>query len=145
MPIAYLLLLMIHFAGLALGVGASFASFALRKAAADLPPEERTKFLLRSLQVAKNGSAGLGLLFVSGLGMFFMRGPGATFAAGGGAFHAKLTLVVILFGLFGYSQVLGKRAREAGGGVALAKLPAVSNALLLVSLAIIVCAVLAFQ
>jgi alkylation response protein AidB-like acyl-CoA dehydrogenase len=55
-------------------------------------------------------------------GMFFMRGPGAVMAAGGPAFHAKLTLVVILCGAVGYSQVLGKRAREAGGGPALAKL-----------------------
>jgi uncharacterized membrane protein len=145
MPIAYLILLMAHFIGLALGVGASFASFSLRKAAAELPPEEQAKFLLRSLRVSKNGSRGLGLLLVSGLGMFFMRGPGATLAAGGGAFHAKLTLVVILAGLVGYSQVLGKRVREANGGPALAKLAAVSNAVLLIGLAIVVCAVLAFQ
>ena len=33
MPIAYLLLKMIHFVALALGVGASFAAFSLRRAA----------------------------------------------------------------------------------------------------------------
>ena len=84
-------------------------------------------------------------MLVSGLGMFFMRGPGAVLAAGGPPFHAKLTLVVILCGLVGYSQVLGKRAREAGGGPALTKLPAVGIAISLLGVAIIVAAVLAFQ
>jgi uncharacterized membrane protein len=145
MPIAYLVLLMTHFVGLALGVGASFAAFTLRRAAAELGPEERTKFSLRALRVAKNGSYGLAILLVSGLGMFFWRGVRATMAAGGPAFHAKLTFVVLLCGAVGYSQVLGKRAREAGGGPALAKVPAVSNAILLLGVGIIICAVLAFQ
>jgi len=145
MPFIYLLLLTLHFVGLALGVGASFASFTLRRASAELPPAERTNFALRALSVSKNGSYGLLLLILTGLGMFFMRGPGAVMAAGGPAFHAKLTLVVILCGVVGYSQVLGKRAREASGGPALAKLPAVSIAILLLGLSIVIAAVIAFQ
>lgn len=145
MPLIYLVLLMLHFVGLALGVGASFATFTLRKAALDLEPAERTQFMLRALSLSKNGSYGLLLLLVTGLGMFFMRGPGAVMAAGGPAFHAKLTLVVILLGAVGYSQVLGKRAREAGGGPSLARLPAVSNAILLLGVATVIAAVIAFQ
>lgn len=145
MPLEYLVLLMLHFLGLAIGVGASFASFTLRRASANLPEAERTGFMLRALSVAKNGSYGLLLLLVSGLAMFFMRGPGAVMAAGGPALHAKLTLVVILCGVVGYSQALGKRAREAGGGAALRKLPAVSNAILLLGIAIVISAVIAFQ
>jgi len=145
MPVSYLVLLVLHFVGLALGVGASFALFTLRKASAGLEPAERTKFLLRAAAVSKNGSYGLLLLLVSGLGMFFMRGPGAVMAAGGPAFHAKLTLVVLLVGAVGYSQALGKRAREAGGGPALTKLPGVGNAISALGVAIIVAAVLAFQ
>jgi len=145
MPLSYLVLLMLHFVGLALGVGASFALFTLRRASADLSAAERTSFMLRALTVAKNGSYGLLLLLVSGLGMFFMRGPGAVMAAGGPAFHAKLTLVVILCGAVGYSQALGKRARQAGGGPALAKLPAGSSAILGLGVAIVIAAVIAFQ
>ncbi|MEI9951779.1 MAG: hypothetical protein WDO74_23065 [Pseudomonadota bacterium] len=145
MPWIYLVLLMLHFVGLALGVGASFALFTLRKASAELSLAERTTFILRALSVSKNGSYGLLLLLVTGLGMFFMRGPGAVMAAGGPAFHAKLTLVVILCGVVGYSQALGKRAREAGGGPALAKLPAVSMAILLLGVATVIAAVIAFQ
>jgi len=66
-------------------------------------------------------------------------------AAGGPAFHAKLTLVVILCGAVGYSQVLGKRAREAGDGPTLAKLPAVGNAILVLGVGIVIAAVIAFQ
>src|SRR6187402_2288414 len=106
MPVPYLVLLLLHFLGLALGVGASFALFTLRGAARELEPAERAKFMLRALRVMKNGSYGLLLLLVSGLGLFFMRGPGAVMAAGGPAFHAKLTLAVILCGAVGSAQVL---------------------------------------
>ncbi|HEX3773765.1 MAG TPA: hypothetical protein VHV51_04825 [Polyangiaceae bacterium] len=145
MPVFYLVLLMIHFLGLALGVGTSFAMARLAGASQDLEPAERARFMLRALPVAKNGGIGLGLLILSGLGMLFARGPASVFAAGGPAFHVKLTLVVILCGVLGYSQVLQKRVREAGGGPALAKLPKVGAALLFLSVAIVIAAVIAFQ
>ncbi len=146
MPPLYLVLKVLHFIGLALGVGTSFAMLALGMFARSLPADERGKLMLGAGgAVSKNGGLGLGLLIVSGLGMFFMRGPATVMAAGGPALHAKLTLVVIISGVLGYSQVLGKRAREAGGGPALAKLPQVGAALLVLSLAIIVAAVIAFQ
>ena len=145
MPLNYLVLLMLHFLGLAVGVGASFALFTLRRASADLPEAERATFMLRALSVAKNGSYGLLLLLLSGLAMFFLRGPSTVMAIGGPALHAKLTLVVILCGVVGYSQALGKRARVAGGGPALAKLAAVGNAVLGLGIAIVIAAVLAFQ
>lgn len=146
MPPLYLALKMFHFIGLSLGVGASFAILALRLYARALPPDECAKLTLGAGgALSKNGSIGLGLLIVSGLGMFFMRGPATVMAAGGPAFHAKLTLVVILSGVLGYSQVLRKRAREADGGPALAKMPRVGAALLLLSVATVVAAVIAFQ
>ncbi|MEO8900558.1 MAG: hypothetical protein ABI488_02890 [Polyangiaceae bacterium] len=146
MPPLYLALKMFHFLGLALGVGASFVMLALGRYGRALPADERAKLMLGAGgAVAKNGSIGLALLIVTGLGMFFMRGPATVMAAGGPAFHAKLTLVVILSGVVGYSQVLRKRAREAGGGPALAKMPRVAVALLLLSVATVVAAVIAFQ
>jgi len=145
MPPIYLATKMIHFMGLALGVGASFAALTVRRASADLEPAERSKFLLRTLALSKNGSYGLLVLLLSGLALFLMRGPSAVMAAGGAAFHAKLTFVVILCGLVGYSQALGKRARETGGELQLAKLHSMRLAILGVSLAVIVAAVIAFQ
>ena len=140
----YTVLLILHFIGLAMGVGTSFAGLALGRAARDLDPPERAKFMLRASAIAKNGSIGLTLLILSGLGMWFTRGISQTLAWGGPAFHAKLTLVAILIGTFGTMQVLQKKAREGGGPAVMAKIPKVGAAMLLLGLGIIVAAVLAF-
>lgn len=141
----YNLILFLHFIGLALGVGTSFATATLGASTRDMSPEERTKFMLRASVLRKNGSFGLLLLILSGIGMLIVRGPAAVFAWGGGAFHLKLTLVVILIGVFGYLQVIGKKVREAGGGPLMAKLPKLSMAMLVLSVAIVAAAVVAFQ
>jgi hypothetical protein len=142
----YDVLLMLHFIGLAMGVGTSFAMLTLGGTARKLPPEERGIFFGRVGGLAKNGSIGFLLLVASGLGMLLDRGVSVMFQVGGGAFHAKLTLVVLLAGCLGYSQVLRKRLRESGGtGPAAATLPKLGMAMLFLGLGIIVSAVLAFH
>jgi hypothetical protein len=137
-------LLILHFIGLALGLGTSFAMFTLGLSMRNLPPQERGALFQRVSVLSKNGSWGLLLLLASGLGMFFLKGPKTVFAWGGGAFHAKLTLVVILVGLVGYMQVLGKRAREKQDTAAMAKLPLLGRIGMLISVTIVVLAVIAF-
>lgn len=141
----YLSLLFLHFIGLALGVGTSFAMFTLGASVRELPPDERAKFMLRAGALRKNGSIGLGLLILTGLAMFILRGPAAMMAYGGGAFHAKLTLVVILIGFFGYTQTVLKKIRVAGGGPLMAKMPKLSMIMLGLSVAIMIAAVIAFK
>ena len=141
----YSSILFLHFIGLALGVGTGFAAATLGAAARDLPPDERSKFMLRASALRMNGSIGLGLLILSGLAMFLLRGPAATMAWGGGAFHLKLTLVVIFIGLFGYMQSLQKKIRLAGGGPLMAKLPKLGMIMLALSIAIVASAVAAFK
>jgi uncharacterized membrane protein len=141
----YTLLKFFHFLGLTLGVGTSFAMMTLGASTRDLTPEERAKFMLRAGALRKNGSIGLALLVLTGLAMFVLRGPSAVLAFGGGALHLKLTLVVILCGVFGYLQVLTKKVREAGGGPLMAKLPKVSALLLVLSVATMAAAVAAFK
>ena len=138
-------LLFMHFCGLALGVGAGFALVALSFAGKDLPPEERSKFMLRAAVVAKNGSVGFGMLVMSGLGLLFTRGPAVVMAWGGPPFHAKLTLVVVMAGVLGYLQVLLKRARLAGGGPALVSAGKVGRVMLVLGLIVIALAVAAFK
>lgn len=135
----------LHFVGLALGVGTSFATLTLGAAARDLSPEERTRFMLRAGALRKNGSYGLGLLILTGLAMFILRGPAEVMRWGGAAFHLKLTLVVVLIGLFGYMQVILKKVRLAGGGPLMAKLPRLGLVMLLLSVSIIAAAVAAFK
>jgi len=143
--VLYLSLLFLHFIGLALGVGTSFAMATLGAASRDLGPEEKAKFMMRISGLRKNGSFGLGLLILTGLAMLILRGPAAVFAWGGGAFHLKLTLVVILCGFFGYTQSLAKKIREAGGGPLMAKLPKLGLIMLGLSVAIVASAVAAFK
>jgi uncharacterized membrane protein len=143
--VLYIAIKFLHFIGLALGVGTSFAFFTLGAATRDLAPEERAKFMLRASALRKNGSYGLGLLILTGVAMLIERGPLAMLKFGGGAFHLKLTLVVILCGVFGYAQSLQKKVREAGGGPLMAKLPKVSMLMLVLSVAIVASAVAAFK
>ncbi len=139
------ILLFLHFIGLALALGTSFGLMRLGLAAKALPAEERTQFMLRAFALAKNGSIGLALLILTGIGLWAMRGWSQTMASGGGLFHAKLTLVVILSGLIGFSQVQMKKARQAQGGPTMAKIPKLGLGILVVGLLTALCAVLAFH
>lgn len=141
----YDFLLILHFLGLALGVGASFAFFTLGIATKDLAPAERLELMKRTASISKNGSIGLALLIVSGLGFLLTRGVSAVFAWGGPAFHAKLTLVVLLCGFVGYSQVLMKRVRTGSDPSAAVRLPKIGRVMLFLSVSIVICAVLAFH
>jgi uncharacterized membrane protein len=141
----YTALLFLHFVGLALGIGTGFASLTLGRAARDLEPPERGRFMMRASAISKNGSVGLALLLLTGVAMMLLRGVSETFAWGGGAFHAKLTLVAVFIGIFGYMQTLARRARREGGGAAMARLPIVGRIGLATGLAIVATAVLAFH
>jgi uncharacterized membrane protein len=138
-------LLVIHFLGLALGVGTSFAMARLARATSSLTPADRGQVMKYGLQLSKNGSIGLGLLILSGLGMLFTRGASSVFAAGGVAFHVKLTLVLILAGFLGYSQSLIKRIREKQDMAAAATMTKVGPVMLILGVGIVICAVLAFH
>ena len=138
----YTTLLFLHFLGLALGVGSGFAQVTLGMAARDMAQPERVQFMMRALALGKNGSIGFLLLVLSGIGMMSMRGVTATLQWGGGAFHAKLTLIVLMIAVFGYLQVLVRRVRAAGGGPGMARLPLVGRLMLLLGVATMICAVI---
>jgi uncharacterized membrane protein len=141
----YETLLILHFIGLALGLGTSFAMFTLNLATKDLDPAERGKFMQRASALSRNGSLGLLLLILSGLGIVLYRGFGNVMAWGGGAFHAKLTLVLILCGLVGYMQVTLKKARKTNDPRLMAKLPLLGRIGMLLTISIVVLAVVAFK
>jgi uncharacterized membrane protein len=139
------LFLVFHFLGLALGVGTSFAMMRLGVALKSATPEERGQVMKYAMSLSKNGSLGLTFLIVTGLCMLFTRGVTTVFASGGVVFHVKLTLVLILVGLFGYSQVMIKRIREKQDRAAMATMEKLGPAMLLTGLGIVVSAVLAFH
>ncbi len=137
--------LILHFIGVALGVGTSVAMVTLGLSTSDMAPAEREAFMRRASVVGVNGSIGLLLLITSGVGLLLTRGVDVVMAWGGPMFHIKLTLVVILIGVFGYLQMLVRKSRSADGAAAAARIPLISRIMLLLSVSIIVFAVLAFH
>ena len=141
----YQALLALHFLGLALGVGAGLAQLTLGLTSRELPAGERTALALRTLSLSKNGSYGLLLSILTGVGLMLQRGVGATFQWGGGAFHGKLTLVVIMMGVLGYSQVVGARARRSGSVSELNKARVLSRVQLTLGILVVIAATIAFK
>jgi uncharacterized membrane protein len=141
----YQVLLALHFLGLALGVGAGFAQFTLGLSSRELPAGERTGLALRTMVLSKNGSYGLLLLVLTGVGMMLIRGVSATFQWGGGAFHGKLALVVIMFGVLGYSQVVGAKARRSGSVSQINKVRILSRVQLTLGILVVIAATVAFK
>jgi hypothetical protein len=141
----YDLMLILHFIGLALGVGTSFAMMNLGISTKDTPLPEKTAFFLKAFSLSKNGSIGLALLILSGFGMMFVKGPSAVMAWGGGMFHAKLALVAVLTGFVGYMHSLIRKAKKENGGPVMARIPKAGRIGLLLSTATVVLAVLAFH
>ena len=137
--------LILHFLGIALGVGTGFAMMTLGISTKDMPPADRGAFMRRASVIGLNGSIGLALLLGSGIGLLLTRGVDVVMAWGGMWFHIKLTLVVILIGVFGYMQVLVRQSRSADGAAAAARIPLISRIMLLVSVSIVISAVMAFH
>ena len=139
-------MMVLHYIGLAMGVGTGFAMVTLGFATRNLPPAERAAFMVRASALSRNGAIGLALLIASGIGLIYAHGePMAVLAWGGGFFHAKLTLVLVLILLVGYIHSLQARARRAGGGPLMARIAMLGPVTLLVGIAVVVLAVLAFR
>ena len=138
-------LLILHFIGLALGVGTGFAMLTLGLSTADMAPADRGAFMRRASVITRNGAIGLTLLIVSGVGLVMARGVQMVMAWGGPMFHVKLTLVAIMIGVFGYLQVLLRQSRSADGAAAAARIPLVSRVMLVLGVSVVVFAVLAFH
>lgn len=143
------ILLIVHFVGLSLGLGTGFSMMRLGAAAKDLDPAERGKFMSKVLTLSKNSAWGLVLLLASGIAMFFMGGGTALFRVAGWPFHTKLTLVVVLIGIFGAMQMTIAKLRKAAPGpdaqAIAARLPKLGAAATSTSLLIVVMAVLSFH
>lgn len=138
-------LLIVHFIGLALGLGTSFAYMALGIATKDMPPPERGAFYMRAFTLSRNANIGLALLIASGVALIFVNGAEATMAAGGLWFKIKLGLVVVLSVLVAIINSLVAKVKREGPGPTMAKIPKISPFALLTTLLIVITAVLAFH
>lgn len=136
------LFLIIHFIGLAMGLGTSIGFIFLGKAAESLPETERGKFMMNVFGLRRMGQIGLFFLIISGL---YLMTPYWNTLLANHALLTKLTLVLFLTGLLVYSESLVSKAKAGNPSVYLGKIRKLSPFILLVVLGIIIMAVLTFK
>ncbi|MCB0737863.1 MAG: hypothetical protein KDC92_10150 [Bacteroidetes bacterium] len=136
------IMLIIHFIGLAMGVGTSFAFMFLGIASSKMPIEERTPFMLRALFIGNMGHIGLGLSILTGL---HLMSPFWSSLADRPLLLAKLILVVILSALIGIIASNARKAKKRNAEMHLAKIKTIGQFSFLTGLAIVVLAVMSFK
>lgn len=100
--------LIIHFIGLAMGLGASFANLFLGMVISKMPPEEARSFAMKAMELRKMGYVGLSLLILSGL---YLMSPYWRILPDTPLLIAKLLLVVVLVGLISVMSKAGDKFR----------------------------------
>jgi hypothetical protein len=134
--------LFLHFTGLAMGVGTSFAMMALGRAASKMAIEERVKFGLTISVVRRVGQIGLALLILSGL---YLMTPFWKNLAHMPYLITKLSLVVVLIILISIIDINIAKAKKGNPGPNLMKNGKIGPFALLTAITIIIMAVLAFH
>src|SRR5688572_10717769 len=103
------LMLIIHFIGLAMAVGAGFANLFLGTVASKLEPAERGSFMSKIMILGRMGQTGLGLLLLSGFGLMT---PYWKVLGDMPFLIAKLSLVVVLLILVSTVLIMLNKAKK---------------------------------
>jgi uncharacterized membrane protein len=135
-------MLVIHFIGLAMALGAGFANLFLGSVASKLEPAERGSFMSKLAVLGRMGQIGLALLLLSGLGLitpFWQVIGEMPFLV------AKLSLVALL--LISVSRILflAGRAKKENNPALMMKIKPLGMLNFLLGLAIVILAVLTFH
>ncbi|MBK9176789.1 MAG: hypothetical protein IPM46_10750 [Flavobacteriales bacterium] len=136
------LMLVLHFIGLAMGLGTSFGFMFLGIAAARMEPEKGRTFMVNAFALSHMGHVGLVLLLVSGI---YLLWPFLPALGDLPLLQAKLALFLVLGALIG---VISGKVRKAKAGDTEAQLKAIAplgRLSLLTTLAIVVLAVMVFH
>ena len=135
-------MLIIHFIGLVMGLGTSFAHAFLSIATAKMPIDEVTKFRVHSLVLSKMGNIGIVLLAVSGL---YLITPYWSVLSSMPLLMVKLALVAILIVLIALINAGAKKARNGNAEIELQKMEKLGKLTLFIGLAIVIIAVNVFH
>ena len=135
-------MLIIHFIGLAMGLGTSMAYMFLGIASAKLEAQDALKFQLNSLALSRMGQIGLILLIISGL---FLMEPYWGILRDTPLLIAKLTLVLILAAVLVVMNSIIGRAKKGDTETHLKKMAPLGRSTLLISLIIVALAVYIFH
>ena len=136
-------MLIIHFIGLAMGVGTSFAFMFLGIGAASMEKAEAVKFRLNTFVLSRMGQIGLTLLVLSG---GYLMTPYWRVLGEMPLMIAKLVLVVALGAIVGIASSKAKKARTSPDPeAALKKIAPLGMLGLVTGLTIVVLAVFTFH
>ena len=135
-------MLIVHFLGLAMGIGTSFAFMFLGMASSKMEAKEAQKFTLNTFALSKMGHIGLVLLVLSG---GYLMTPYWKSLASSPLLAAKLTLVILLGALIGIISSTAKKAKQGDADVYLKRIKTLGRLSMLTGLAIVVLAVLNFH
>jgi uncharacterized membrane protein len=136
------ILLIVHFIGLAMGLGTSLAFMFLGIASSKMEEKKAQEFTLNTFALSRMGQIGLTLLFISGI---FLMGPYWETLSNAPLLIAKLVLVIILGALIGIISATAKKAKKGDTAIHLKKIEPLGKISLLTALAIVVLAVLIFH
>jgi len=135
-------MLIVHFLGLAMGIGTSFAFFFLGRAGKKMENEERLKFALNSFALIRMGHIGLTMLIISGL---YLITPFWASLASRPLLIAKLILVLALIVSVSFATAYAQRAKKGDTLTNLKKIAALGKVSLLSGITIVGLAVLIFK
>ena len=135
------IMLIVHFIGLAMGIGTSFSQMFLGMASSKMEKAEAEKFQVKTLALTKMGVIGLVLLVVSG---GYLMTPHWKTLSATPLLMAKLALVVLLIILIVRLVSLGKKATADNSGEALKKMEKIGKGTLPLGIVIVILAVLVF-
>jgi uncharacterized membrane protein len=135
-------MLIVHFIGLVMGIGTSFALLFLGIASSKMEQKEGQKFKLNSFSLIRMAHIGLGLLIISG---GYLMTPHWKILADSPLLIAKLVLVVVLGAFIGIIGSTAKKAKKGDAEIHLKKLGLLGKLALITGLTIIVLAVNVFK
>ena len=135
-------MLIVHFLGLAMGLGTSFAFMFLGIKQSKLDKEERRKLALNTSILGTMGHIGLTMLIISGL---YLMTPFWQTLHARPLLIIKLVLVLVLSITIVFSSIYSQRARKGGSASNLRKLAVLGKVSLLTAISIVFLAVLIFH
>ena len=135
-------MLILHFTGLSMGLGTSFAHAFLNKLILSMEKEQAVKFRLQIMVLSNMGYTGIVLLVISGTYLIL---PYWSSIGSNPLLIIKMVLVVILIALLVRIENGVRNARKGDAELHLRKIEPFGKLTLLVSLAIVIAAVNIFH
>lgn len=135
-------MLIIHFLGLAMGLGTSFGFMFLGFASAKMEPAAAREFRMNTFALSRMGHLGLALLIISGL---YLITPYWSVLGEMPLLIAKLVLVVLLGAVIGIVSSTARKLKAGDPGASPGKVEALGKVAMLTAVAIVVLAVLIFH